>query len=76
MIGITKEGVIVKIKEQSSLAGVKLVGVLITDPEDLNASYSNIPNHFYRKDPQQLYKLALHALHTNQTQLQQMSGQP
>lgn len=76
MIGITKEGGIVKIEEKTSLTGRKLVGVLVTDPKDLNASYSNIPNHFYCKDPQQLYKLTLYALHTNQTQLQQMSEQP
>lgn len=75
MIGITKEGQLIQITNLSSLTGVKLVGVLVTDSNDLNPDYLNISNHFYHKDSQQLCRLALHALRTNQNLLQQMSRQ-
>lgn len=75
MIGITKEGWLIEITNLSSLTGVKLVGVLVTDSNDLNSDYLNISNHFYDKDFQQLCNLALHALRTNQNPLQQMSEQ-
>lgn len=75
MIGITKEGQLIEITNISSLTGVKLVGVLITDASDLNQDYLNISNHFYCKDSQQLCNLALHALRTNQNRPQQMNEQ-
>ena len=75
MIGITNDGQLIEITNLSSLTGVKLVGVLVTDSHDLNPAYLNISNHFYRKDSQQLCNLALHALRTNQSPLQQMSEQ-
>lgn len=70
MIGITKDGQLIEIKDSSPLAGVKLIGVLVTDSHDLNPAYLNISNHFYHKDSQQLCNSALHALRTNQNQLQ------
>ena len=75
MIGITEQGQLIEITESSPLTGVKLVGVLVVNANDLNPDYLNISNHFYRKDSQQLCSLALHALRTNQIQLQQMSEQ-
>jgi hypothetical protein len=75
MIGITKEGQLIDITNSSPLTGVKLVGVLITDSNDLNSDYLNISNHFYHKDSQQLCNLALHALRINQNPLQRMSEQ-
>ena len=75
MIGITNDGQLIEITNLSSLTGVKLVGVLVNDSHDLNPAYLNISNHFYRKDSQQLCNLALHALRTNQSPLQQMSEQ-
>lgn len=70
MIGITKEGQLIEITNSSSLTGVKLVGVLVTDSHDLNSDYLNISNHLCHKDPQLLCSLALHALRTNQNRLQ------
>lgn len=75
MIGITKEGQLIDIKESSSLTGMKIIGVLVTDPKDLNPNYLNISNHFYHKDSQQLCSLALYALRTDQSHPQEMSGQ-
>ena len=75
MIGITKEGQLIEVMDSSPLTGVKLIGVLITNPNDLSENHLNTANHFYHKDSQQLCKLALHALRTNQNLLQQMSGQ-
>ena len=49
MIGITKEGQLIEITNLSSLTGVKLVGVLVTDSNDLNPDYLNISNHFSHK---------------------------
>ena len=75
MIGITNDGQLIEITNLSSLTGVKLVGVLVTDSHDLNPAYLNISNHFFFFYSQQLCNLALHALRTNQSPLQQMSEQ-
>ncbi len=66
MIGITKQGRLMVINKNSSITGHQFIGVVITDPRKLNESCANIANHFYSKDHQQLDKLVLKALHTNQ----------
>ena len=76
MIGITKKGELLVINENSSITGHQFIGVIITDPTKLDDSYTNIANHFYSKDHQQLDKLVLKALHTNQSRHHLLSGQP
>ena len=76
MIGITKEGQLIMVKNSSPLTGVKLIGVLITNPNDLSENHLNIANHFYHKDSQQLHKLVLEALHTSQNHHHLLSEQP
>lgn len=46
MIGITKEGQLIEVMDSSPLTGVKLIGVLITNPNDLSKNHLNIANHF------------------------------
>ena len=67
MIGITKKGKLMTINVNSSITGHQFIGVVITDPRKLDESCTNIANHFYSKDHQQLDKLVLEALHTNQS---------
>lgn len=76
MIGITKKGELLVIDENSSITGHQFIGVIITDPTELDDSYTNIINHFYSKDHQQLDKLVLKALHTNQSHHHLLSEQP
>lgn len=76
MIGITKEGQLIELKDSSPLTGVQLIGVLVTNPGDLSENHLNIANRFYRKDSQQLHKLALEALHTNLNHRHLSSEQP
>ena len=66
MICITNKGKLITINENSSITGHQFIGVVITDPCKLDESCANIANHFYSKDHQQLDKLVLEALHTNQ----------
>ncbi|RLL28854.1 hypothetical protein D9K80_17525 [Acinetobacter cumulans] len=66
MIGITKKGELMAIDENSSITGHQFIGVIITNPHKLDESCANIANHFYSKDHQQLDRLVLEALHTNQ----------
>lgn len=76
MIGITKKGELLTIKDNSPITGHQLIGVIITDPDQLNESYLNISNHFYSKDSQQLEKLILDALHINPNHHHLLNGQP
>ncbi len=76
VIGITKEGQLIMVKNSSPLTGVKLIGVLITNPNDLSENHLNIANHFYHKDSQQLHKLVLEALRTNLNHHHLSSEQP
>jgi len=39
MIGITKDGRLVAIKKNSSTGGLRFVGILITDPQELSDNY-------------------------------------
>jgi hypothetical protein len=66
VIGITKKGELMVIGENTSITGHQFIGVVITDPHKLDESCTNIANHFYSKDHQQLDKLVLDALHINQ----------
>lgn len=76
MIGITKKGQLMAINNNSSITGHQFIGVIITDPNQLDESCINISNHFYSKDPQQLDRLVLEALHTNQNHPHLLSEQP
>lgn len=76
MIGITKEGQLIEVMDSSPLTGVKLIGVLITNPNDLSENHLNIANHFYHKDSQQLHKLVLEALRINLNHHHLSSEQP
>ncbi|OTG70601.1 hypothetical protein DCL20_14395 [Acinetobacter schindleri] len=76
MIGITKKGELMILDDNSSITGHQFIGVIITDPTQLNGSADNISNHFYSKDPQQLRKLVLDVLHTNQHRHHLLNEQP
>lgn len=66
MIGITKHGELMVLDEDSSITGHQFIGVIVTDPRELEKNFANIANHFYCKDSQQLDKLVLKALHKDQ----------
>lgn len=76
MIGITKSGKLMVIDKNSSITGHQFIGIIITDPQKLTEDCSNIANHFYSKDHQQLDKLVLEALHTNQNHHHLLNEQP
>ena len=76
MIGITKEGYLIEINDLSPLTGVKLIGILVTSPDDLSTNHLNIANRFYHKDSQQLHRLVLEVLHTNLNHHHLLSERP
>ncbi|MCS3526707.1 hypothetical protein VSN93_16580 [Acinetobacter johnsonii] len=55
MIGITKDGRLVAIKKNSSTGGLRFVGILITDPQELSDNYKQIKLHF--QSPSDQYNL-------------------
>lgn len=75
MIGITKKGELMMLNENSSITGHQFIGVIITDPAQLDGIQSNVANHFYSKDSLQLHKLVLETLHIDQSHHHLLSEQ-
>lgn len=76
MIGITKHGELMALDKNSPITGHQFIGVIITDPKEIERNFPDIANHFYCKDPQQLDKLVLKALHKDQNPHHLSSEQP
>ena len=56
MIGITKKGRLVAIQKGCSVGGLRFVGILITNPEELPDQFEQIKLHF--QSPSDQYNLA------------------
>lgn len=67
MIGITKEGLLVEIKQQS-LTGLDFLGFIVTDQNDLHEKHQFIGCHLSEPDSVELQELILQTLHKYQNQ--------
>jgi len=56
MIGITKEGRLVALQKGCGVGGLRFVGILITNPEDISDEFEQIKLHF--QSPNDQYNLA------------------
>lgn len=67
MIGITKEGLLIEIKQQG-LTGVSFLGFIVTDQNDLHEKHQFIGCHLSEPDSLELQELILETLHKYQNQ--------
>lgn len=67
MIGITKKGELVEIKQQG-LTGVDFLGFIVTDQNDLHEKHHFIGCHLSEPDSVELQELILQTLHKYQNQ--------